>query len=591
MATDDFATYLRGLGDLNNEQRAALHDAFYDNPGNATAFAESVKTIDLPENVRSEMLSDLKSALSPEDPVDKLTKGGPVDRFGKGASAEFFGYDDNPELKGKVKEAFDMVNDTMNQIRFLDKPALKASWVLLEPMLRNIVGQGASGNIAGASGAVAADTAMLGSGKLLALAKPVKAVSKALIRSAEKQFGKVLGTTKQIPKAIAETKVIPEAIERGIKARSFESLLGRTADELETSAQALDKAWKALPPDSMIDARPIYQELRDRIANDTMIKGTSIVENPELKRQYEIILAKLDEMVAQTGKKAPAQKALPPGPISGTPPPRSTPGVASTAAVTEPVSELEKRGGRQIFTSEAANPASATAQGRGQRVSQQWDQIETRIDPKTGRYEPVVTAGYVDDSTRIKAAATEKALAEQPIQISAESARRWRQLMDKYIASKPGGFAMTKPLAAEAEAKKVLTNAIRAQIASDYPSIAKINAEFSFWKNFNDIMSAKKTAQVGKDTPLGKRVVLAVGAASGLHRGGPTTAILDAALLHGADSLFKSTAWRTVSAAMKKRLADSLIDGKIKTTRLIIQKLAVNPLYQISELERDLGEK
>jgi hypothetical protein len=157
--------------------------------------------------------------------------------------------------------------------------------------------------------------------------------------------------------------------------------------------------------------------------------------------------------------------------------------------------------------------------------------------------------------------------------VSTESARSWRQMMDSFIASKPGGFAITKPLAAEAEVKKVATNAIRAELAKTYPDIARVNAEYSFWRNYQMILDETATRRTGQVGPLGRKVVLGAGAAAGLATGGVSSAILDAALVGSADKLFSSTAWRTVSAVTKDRLAHAFASGDAKTANLILKQI------------------
>lgn len=139
--------------------------------------------------------------------------------------------------------------------------------------------------------------------------------------------------------------------------------------------------------------------------------------------------------------------------------------------------------------------------------------------------------------------------------ISFDSMRSLRQILDKEVAQS-GGFLKTLKEGAELDIKKNLSNSIRNILAKESPDLAKLNAEFSFWKKTEDILKATKARQTGKPISLGAKATSVIGAATG----GLKWAVL-APLLEKA---FTSAAWKTSSALLKNNLADALVSGNNK---------------------------
>jgi hypothetical protein len=154
--------------------------------------------------------------------------------------------------------------------------------------------------------------------------------------------------------------------------------------------------------------------------------------------------------------------------------------------------------------------------------------------------------------------------------ISAESARSWRQMLDSDVADAKGFFVKGKKLSAEIKAKKIATDAIRRELGETYPNIKKINEEFSFYKNFLDVLEATGTRKVGQEGALSTKMAGIAGAAAGLSKGGLATAGIDAATMALAAKTFRGTGWRTVSAVTKNTLAKALADGDMARATLIL---------------------
>jgi hypothetical protein len=495
------------------------------------------------------------AGLSPKSGIAGRLMGGAAREVGVPESA--LG-ENAPALAPHVEKIFSDIKS--NPSIFASVPggpeAGMAAWSLIEPSVKNVFGQAFSGNIAGATGATVATAA---SYFTPAVAEKMGA-SQLLRKSAERSYGKVLAPTKQIPKALAETKIIPGALERGVMAASEGSLKNKVAGKLDEATEALENAWENLPEGSRLNMQPVWDSMNDMISG-AYVKGTNVIERPEIIREANKVKAKILAM-----RELPEQKLLKTGPISLGP--TKPEGEVAQAIVNKAdigrsiergkfkdVRPLEERM-KTIYQGDVRNPEQLTTDLQRAADAQQLEWIDN-------------APNYIQDSIKARLIRS----ANDVGTVSTESARSWRQMMDSFIASKPGGFAITKPLAAEAEVKKVATNAIRAELAKTYPDIARVNAEYSFWRNYQMILDETATRRTGQVGPLGRKVVLGAGAAAGLATGGVSSAILDAALVGSADKLFSSTAWRTVSAVTKDRLAHAFASGDAKTANLILKQI------------------
>jgi len=446
------------------EVKAQAWDAFHQS-GDSADFQKRFDPILLPKEVKATLweMKYVTPIPSPEEAAKLAGGTGAMNRFWGGAAREMgapesmIGESAPPLTPG--------AESTMARFRAVmsGTPVSSAVGSMLEPTVRNIVGQAASGNVAGAVGAGAADIATWGIPQAISRLGR-KAVVQWLKSAAERQYGKVLSSAKELPKAIAESKVIPGAIDRGVTAFTFGGLKSKVAAGVEKASAELDEAWNALPPDSKLSQRPIWSAMND-VIRGSYIKGTNVLERPQVAREAQKIQKKILAMVDQSTK------------------------------------------------------------------------------------------------------------------ISTESARHWRQLMDKDVFQAKGFYLKGKKLSAQIEVKKVATNAQRAELAKAHPDIATVNAEFSFWKNFEEILDATSTRRVGQEGPLGRKILVAGGAAAGLVKG-PGTAVLDAAVMALAESTFRSPAWRTVGAVAKDRLAKALAGGNAGAITLALKAIGQGTINQ-----------
>lgn len=158
--------------------------------------------------------------------------------------------------------------------------------------------------------------------------------------------------------------------------------------------------------------------------------------------------------------------------------------------------------------------------------------------------------------------------------VSPQSLRQTRQIFDE-IVDRSAGYA-GKDLAETSRvfAQKQVANAIRRSIGDAYPDIKKLNAEFSFWSNVEDVLGAKELRDVGKSLTLRDLMAGSTGATLGGMKfgglvGGPIGAAVGPLVLRFA----QSTAWRTTSAAVKTKIANLISAGEPVQAAVIIRGL------------------
>lgn len=151
--------------------------------------------------------------------------------------------------------------------------------------------------------------------------------------------------------------------------------------------------------------------------------------------------------------------------------------------------------------------------------------------------------------------------------------RSYRQHLDGIIEAAGKGFAFSPNDKAVLSAQKTVANTIRNELAKQYPDIAKVNNEFTFWKRITDVLNA--TIQRTKSqSSLGSHIMTGAGIAGGLASGGVSKAVEAGILMKNLFKLTNSTGWRTVSAAAKTTLADALAKGETGIAGNILEGIA-----------------
>lgn len=155
--------------------------------------------------------------------------------------------------------------------------------------------------------------------------------------------------------------------------------------------------------------------------------------------------------------------------------------------------------------------------------------------------------------------------------VSFESLRGLRQIWDKTVA-KSKGFLMDEVSNFSIMAKREGANAIRKELVKKFPSLEKVNAEYTFWKNLDDVVNATIQRTAGQATPLGARMAETAGAAAGFVKGGVTDAATTALVFRQLSRVLNSTAWNTFSALQKQKLANNLMEGKVADVLTVLSK-------------------
>jgi hypothetical protein len=125
-------------------------------------------------------------------------------------------------------------------------------------------------------------------------------------------------------------------------------------------------------------------------------------------------------------------------------------------------------------------------------------------------------------------------------------------------------------------------DAIREQLGAQFPDIDALNKEYSFWKNVDQVVSDTITRRTGQAKPLGQKLASAAGTAAGYATGGVGGAVLGREAMQALEKVTTSTAWGTVSAIMKDRLADALASGDTSTIVDLTSRVASRAAVETS---------
>ena len=154
--------------------------------------------------------------------------------------------------------------------------------------------------------------------------------------------------------------------------------------------------------------------------------------------------------------------------------------------------------------------------------------------------------------------------------ISPSSVRLFRQLLDNVTAARGKSFGLTGKESAALKANKAAANAIRNEFAKQFPELGAINAEFNFWSNVSDVVSATVGRTRGQH-PLGVEMAETAGAAAGVISGGVGKAATWAIAAHWIKRIISSPGWKMTSAVQKSRLADAIVSGNLTTIINIVE--------------------
>lgn len=163
-----------------------------------------------------------------------------------------------------------------------------------------------------------------------------------------------------------------------------------------------------------------------------------------------------------------------------------------------------------------------------------------------------------------------------------------RRAWDK-VVSQAGGFehragvAIGVPLKdqSEAWAKREGAGAIRKLLADEFPDMAAINKEYSFWKGLSDVLTQTLKRTQPQGPGLGRTLAEGAGSIVGGAAGsaaGPAGAV-GGAVFAGkvaamAKTAFESPRWKLVDARMKSALADAIQSGSASRMAMTLSRIS-----------------
>jgi hypothetical protein len=148
--------------------------------------------------------------------------------------------------------------------------------------------------------------------------------------------------------------------------------------------------------------------------------------------------------------------------------------------------------------------------------------------------------------------------------ISYQDVVKARRILDQAVAE-VGGY-QGRPLSdtSMANIRKATANSFREELGNASPDLAAVNAKFHFWNTLNEVLEQTIQRKTGQVNALPKMETVIAGAGGLASGGGLTAALGFGAAMKALGSAFRSTGWRTVSAATKSSIADSLANGQFK---------------------------
>jgi hypothetical protein len=157
--------------------------------------------------------------------------------------------------------------------------------------------------------------------------------------------------------------------------------------------------------------------------------------------------------------------------------------------------------------------------------------------------------------------------------IPANTLRRLRQYFDG-VSTQAGRFeGRTLKDQSSASAHAAAADAIRAELAADFPDIAKLNKEFNFWRKVDTVVGDTIARREGQATPLGQKLAGAAGMAGGFAEGGLFGGVLGKMTMSMVEKAITSPAWKTVSAVTKNKLANAIARGNREQVGAILSPL------------------
>jgi hypothetical protein len=396
-----------------------------------------------------------------------------------------------------------------------------------------------------------------------ALASAAKFVAPALQDSAEAQYSKALApTTKQWK--YTTKQIVPELLDRGQimtspaalaeKAAAEAAPVGEQIGDKIDSLQPFDKPQppryriKGLLPAAPTEI-PLAESAPGKMPGALQAAGTPPI--PDSAFSPEARIAAGDSGISPIRLTDATEPSAPwrystTGPRTGTPEipaaPQSEQGVMITR---DPA--IANRFGPQPEALPPTEPA----------LPKQAQAVIDRLEDYKNSFK--VAGVPVDDAAIGHASDLQDIVRQLGPDVSPQSLNRLRQIWDGRVAKAGGYYGKTLNEGSLIDAQQEGANAIRNVLAEENPDLAKLNAEYTFWKRVQGVAGATAERQTGPQGGIVKALAPAAGAAAGFATGGPSGALsLGAAFKYGQE-IASSPIIRTMSAIAKSKLAHAMM--------------------------------
>jgi hypothetical protein len=169
----------------------------------------------------------------------------------------------------------------------------------------------------------------------------------------------------------------------------------------------------------------------------------------------------------------------------------------------------------------------------------------------------------IDDAAIAHASKLQDVVRQLGPDVSPQSLNKVRTLWDARVAKAGGYLGKTLDEGSMIDAQREGANAIRNVLADENPDLAKLNAEYHFWKGVQGVSDATAERQTGQQGGIAKVIAPIAGAGIGLAKGGAVSALGYGAAAKYAIEIARSPLMRTLSAVSKAKLASALMNDDV----------------------------
>jgi hypothetical protein len=178
------------------------------------------------------------------------------------------------------------------------------------------------------------------------------------------------------------------------------------------------------------------------------------------------------------------------------------------------------------------------------------------------KQEAVVNGVKVDPDLVNRATQLQRIVKQLGPDVSYSSLNRVRQIFDAKVARSGGYAGKTLSEGSMVDAMREGASAIRSELAKDSPDIAKLNKEYAFWSNVQQVVGDTIQRRSGQEGALMPKLAGIGGAATGHTPMGVA--------MYALGRVVQSPRWRTFSAVAKNRIANALAAGDAATVTKLI---------------------